>query len=164
MKKTTFSLLALALLFGFGSALYAQGSAPQFTVVPPAGGVINFPEGTNLGLRNAAELQEELQGRKVPYQGGPIERKDPGFCAGIGGGFLWPIGVGFYLNARDVGLAAFDALVVGGSLTFASTCPDLDSTPPCQLFGFDPLVWGDNAIIAPAPGSGIVLQSIGCLP
>lgn len=160
LKKITFCLFSVALFLGSGN-LIAQ-EAPQFSVAPPAGKVIQHPEGSKPNLQNAAELTaEELKVALEKSSCSTATGEKASFacyaCTALNcTGTCYQIPCGFYINADQQipPVAGFSSFVTGCTSTLVSECADFS----CGYYQFDSAAWGNNTCI----NSSLLLQSVGC--
>lgn len=159
LKKTTFCILVFGLFLGSGD-LFAQ--MDQFFAAPPKGGIVKLPEDVDLGLRNAAELTDDELSWAFMESSSTVEEKGAAYCLACTNRdcahtCYW-IPVGSYMNAPPG--TVFTSFETGGTMTFVSTCNDLNGTAPCQLFKFESAIPHPYACVN---SDRFFLLSVGCI-
>lgn len=165
MSKKAVVFASFALLIACSGGVFAQKA--QFNVAPPNGGIVQLPDGTDLGLRNIAEMtpDELREALETPTCSNSKEVKSATRCAACTAlnctGTCFSIPCGNFANASQQvpPVAGFRSFVTGCTNTFVSTCANLSGVAPCQLFAFASATWGNNTCIN---SNTLLLKSVGC--
>jgi len=165
MSKKAIALAFCALLIVCSGGVFAQKA--QFSAAPPNGGVVQLPAGTELGLRNIADMtaDELREALKTPTCSTSKAVRSATACAACtalnctGTCFAIPCGNFANANQQVPPVAGFRSFVTGCTTTYVSTCANLSGVAPCQLFAFASAAWGNNTCVN---SNTLVLQSVGC--